>query len=1344
MFPEADGTQHPKTLHIVARTKFEPYSYYYRQYDLSSKLWTALEKMPNDIPNYSNEKTADNTQPESGAYCTRVVWNGRILVLFPQITTKTIAINQTPGSTPPNPPVGSIKPWEVKMCYVERQNGKWTSKIVSTDSVMEHIPDPPDTTKYTPPLISDFAFVPRLYDDANSGPQDLKKLLSIDVLCRLNPVPAAPTNPPTTPPPKRYATNVGRFDFVKGRMVRSPEATAFPALGDTRVNVHFGKIDTTIPTFGGPDTAGPTVLYSWQWNAKDGGPWALWGYPMVKFDSTDVMLVTSDSTNDTITLGHDFIHEALGTMSDTDDVSALYEYLQTLPSSAIDVNFGAGARYHELSAPYALYNWELMFYMPWMLMEKFQDKSQLDKALQMCNFVFDPNTNSDDGSAGWKFQPFQHVIAKDDLDSFFQSLLPNNPNIEITTWRDDPFVPFGLARLHPLSFMKMFVMRYLQLYINYSDYYFRQNTLETVPLAIQCYAQASHVYGPAGQLIPSSGKKEAQTYRRLLERFDAFDNAVVDLELEFPFSNQITAQEPLGFTGRIDTPVNLANLFGSASAGYFCIPRNVQLQTLRETIDDRLFKLRHCQDINGVVQHLPLWDPPVDPALLVEATAAGLRIDSVLNDLYSSMPNYRFFFLLQKAHEVTSDLKNFLGAFLQATEKKDVEALTAMRQRHEVNMGDLIMTVKQAQLDEANQSLAVLQQNRLAPAYRMGHFLRLIGGDLSKIPADESAEFTEIEGVFEQIIDDSGLKATSGEMEEQVLATAALAINTGIGVLELTSSTLSALPAIMEVGAPWGVGVVTSEGPQNAAGALGALSRAGKILADGSAGVSSLASRRNGLLHAMQDRIQMANSAGYEIKSIDAQIVAQRIRIDVASKEIANQQQANDNSREVQDFLSSKYTNQDLYAYLQSTSSQLCRQAYDLAYQLARKAERLYQFERPMDASKSFIKFGYWDQAHDGLLAADALDLDLRQLEAAYQETRGHDFEITKSVSLRQVSPIQLITLRATGKCEIMLPETLYDMDFPGQYMRRIKSVTLTMPCILGPYTGVNATLRLLDHKMRVSSIATDSTYPESTNGPGPDPRFATSSVPISSIATSNAQGDAGVFEIALNNERYLPFEGAGAISHWQLSLPTISGPNATALRPFDYSTITDVVLSIRYTSLDGGDKLASSAAATVRAQAQQIQDLANGSGLYCIFDLKAEFATQWAQFIAPSATPGADRILRLSSVQDRLPMITVGAKKVTATEMRLYSTVDLPVASLKLAPVPATSGAGVGLASEPVTFSEADTLGKLHAYVSTSGPSVDITGSWDLKVLAPDGAKVDLSGRGEGMWLIVKYCVKL
>lgn len=103
---------------------------------------------------------------------------------------------------------------------------------------------------------------------------------------------------------------------------------------------------------------------------------------------------------------------------------------------------------------------------------------------------------------------------------------------------------------------------------------------------------------------------------------------------------------------------------------------------------------------------------------------------------------------------------------------------------------------------------------------------------------------------------------------------------------------------------------------------------------------SSMASTRTGFLLAMQDRLQQANMAGYEIKSIDKQILTQLIRIDMATRDISNQQQIIDNSNEVMDFLTTKYTNTDLYEHLESQERTLSYQLYTLAYGLVKRAEK--------------------------------------------------------------------------------------------------------------------------------------------------------------------------------------------------------------------------------------------------------------------------------------------------------------------------------------------------------------------------------------------------------------------
>jgi hypothetical protein len=108
------------------------------------------------------------------------------------------------------------------------------------------------------------------------------------------------------------------------------------------------------------------------------------------------------------------------------------------------------------------------------------------------------------------------------------------------------------------------------------------------------------------------------------------------------------------------------------------------------------------------------------------------------------------------------------------------------------------------------------------------------------------------------------------------------------------------------------------------------------------------------------------------------------------------------------------------------------------------------------------------------LLSGEALYLDVKRMEMAYHDNNKRELELTRHVSLRQLDPIALVALRATGTCQVTIPEWLYDMDCAGHYMRRIKSVALSLPSVVGPYTSVNRTLSLLKSSLRKSPIAGD------------------------------------------------------------------------------------------------------------------------------------------------------------------------------------------------------------------------------------------------------------------------------
>ncbi|MGC2384581.1 MAG: hypothetical protein WA631_15890 [Nitrososphaeraceae archaeon] len=72
---------------------------------------------------------------------------------------------------------------------------------------------------------------------------------------------------------------------------------------------------------------------------------------------------------------------------------------------------------------------------------------------------------------------------------------------------------------------------------------------------------------------------------------------------------------------------------------------------------------------------MPLFEPPIDPALLVSAAAAGLDISSILSDVSAPLPYYRFNYMLRKTLEVCQELKTLGSALLAALEKIDSKAL---------------------------------------------------------------------------------------------------------------------------------------------------------------------------------------------------------------------------------------------------------------------------------------------------------------------------------------------------------------------------------------------------------------------------------------------------------------------------------------------------------------------------------------------------------------------------------------------------------------------------------------------------------------------------------------------
>jgi hypothetical protein len=148
----------------------------------------------------------------------------------------------------------------------------------------------------------------------------------------------------------------------------------------------------------------------------------------------------------------------------------------------------------------------------------------------------------------------------------------------------------------------------------------------------------------------------------------------------------------------------------------------------------------------------------------------------------------------------------------------------------------------------------------------------------------------------------------------------------------------------------------------------------------------------------------------------------------------------------------------------------------------------------------------------------------------------------------------------------VILSETLFDRNYPGHYFRRIKSMSLSVEFAGTPQpSSVNCTLTLLKNSLRMNTAIKDG-YTRQNE----DSRFRNEIGAVQSIVTSSGKNDSGLFELNFNDERYLPFEGAGVIGEWRLAMSQVCNP---ALESLD-----DVIFHMNYTARDGGVALMNAA----------------------------------------------------------------------------------------------------------------------------------------------------------------------
>ena len=318
-------------------------------------------------------------------------------------------------------------------------------------------------------------------------------------------------------------------------------------------------------------------------------------------------------------------------------------------------------------------------------------------------------------------------------------------------------------------------------------------------------------------------------------------------------------------------------------------------------------------------------------------------------------------------------------------------------------------------------------------------------------------------------------------------------------------------------------------------------------------------------------------------------------------------------------------------------------QCYQLVYDMAKKAEKAYRYELGLPSSDLSSSGSGTASARACCRATGSIcrSADGKVvLGPKPPRIRDHKARLAAAARALSFDPAQ-----RDRELHGRAARDVIQRGSPGHYMRRIKTVSLTVPCVVGPYTGVNCTLTLLRSKTRISAVDAGSYIKDMEID---NPRVATNFSATESIATSSAQNDSGLFEFNFRDERYLPFEGDGAVSLWRINLPK-------EFRTFDYDTITDVILHVRYTARQGGAALREAALKALKSLLRAEVSAPQAR----VFSLRHKFPSEWSR-LQRVADNNGDRRQAFSLNKARFPFMFQGSK-VTIKKIHLLG---VPVAA--------------------------------------------------------------------------------
>ncbi|CBW76667.1 Insecticidal toxin complex protein TccB (plasmid) [Mycetohabitans rhizoxinica HKI 454] len=737
------------------------------------------------------------------------------------------------------------------------------------------------------------------------------------------------------------------------------------------------------------------------------------------------------------------------------------------------------------SGPYGMYLWEIFFHIPFLVAVRMQTEQRYDEANTWFKRIFNSSGYRDDDG---------NLLYDDNSNPRYWNVLPLQLDTAWDTSQPATTDPDVIAVADPMHYKLAIFLHVLDLLIARGDHAYRMLERDTLVEAKMYYIQAQQLLGP----------------RPDIRITNTWPNPTLSAEagaIDKPTRSHLSGALTFASWLRTGDAADMGD-------GHFLPPYNDVLLGYWDKLELRLYNLRHNLSLDGQPLNLPLYATPVDPAELQRQQAGGDDASSGVMSSQGHVQGWRYPLVADRARSAVGLLTQFGSSLQLALERQDNEKMTLLLQTQQQIVLKQQADLQQSNLKGLQHSLSALQASRDGATLRQSHFRNLIDGNLS------AAEI-------------AGLTLRSTAMTTNLAATGLLIAG---GVADAVPNTFG----LANGGSQWGAPVL---GTAHATQAVA-------VAQDQSAGISEVTAS----YQRRQEEWQLQHDiAKNEVTQLDAQIKSLTEQIAMAQKQIALAETEQAHAQALYEFQTTRFTGQALYNWLAARLSALYYQLYDVTLPICLQAKAALVQELGDQDTDGVFRVPVWDNLWQGLLAGEGLSVELQKLDSIWLARGAMGLEATRTVSLATLfgaetfkDKLQTVLdgnpVDPSGGVRLSLTDNIFQatldlsvLELDKSYnmkgkTRRIKSVAVTLPTLLGPYQDIEATL----------------IFGKET------------------ATLSHGLNDSGRFVTDLNDSRFLPFEGMD-VTQGTLSLNIFHAGKDDGAQRDVVANLNDIIVHLHY-----------------------------------------------------------------------------------------------------------------------------------------------------------------------------------